>query len=65
MSVFRVSDIHCDGCVRSLAAAARELDAGATVQADLQTKLVTVKTNAPPDAVAEAFRDAGFTVEAA
>ncbi len=64
MAVFRVPDMHCDGCVRSLTGAAREVDAQATVQADLQTKLVTVTTTAADNAVAEAFRDAGFTVEA-
>ena len=63
MAVFRVPDIHCDGCVRSLTGAAHEVDAQATVQADLQTKLVTVKTTAPEADIAEAFRDAGFTVE--
>lgn len=64
MAVFRVPDMHCDGCVRSLTGAARDIDAQATVQADLQSKLVTVTTTAPAETVAEAFRDAGFTVEA-
>jgi len=64
MAVFRVSDIHCDGCVRSLTAAAKEIDAQAAVQVDLQTKLVTVTSSAPGPAIAAAFRDAGFTVEA-
>ncbi len=63
MAVFRIPDIHCDGCVRSLTGAARELDTDATVQADLVTKQVTVTTTAAAAAVAEAFRDAGFTVE--
>jgi copper chaperone len=65
MAVFRVPDIHCDGCVRSLTSAAIGVDAQAQVTADLQTKLVTVTTRAADDAVAEAFRDAGFTVEGA
>jgi copper chaperone len=65
MSVFLVPDIHCDGCVRSLIGAVRDLDDKATLQADLQTKRVDVRTTAPDDAVAEAFRGAGFTVEAA
>ncbi len=65
MSVFRVPEIHCDGCIRSLTGAAREVDAHATLKADLQTKLVTVTTVAADDTMAEAFRDAGFTVEAA
>jgi copper chaperone len=65
MSLFRVPDIHCDGCVRALTGAVQELDDKATVQADLQTKQVRVETTVPDEAVAEAIRDAGFTVEAA
>jgi copper chaperone len=65
MSQFRVSDIHCDGCVRALTGAVRDLDGEATLQADLATKLVRVETSANDEAVAEAFRDAGFTVEPA
>ncbi|MBS0643175.1 MAG: heavy-metal-associated domain-containing protein [Acetobacteraceae bacterium] len=64
MTVFRVPDMHCDGCIRSLNSAAKDVDPHATLQADLQTRLVTVTTTAPADAVAEAFREAGFTVEA-
>lgn len=64
MAVFRVPDMHCEGCVRSLTGAVRDVDAQATLRADLQTKLVTVTSTAPADAVAEALRDAGFTVEA-
>lgn len=65
MSDFRVPDMHCDGCVRSLTGAAHALDAKAVVKADLTTKLVHVETSATDAAVAEAFRDAGFDVEAA
>ena len=64
MSQFRVPEIHCDGCIRSLTGAVRELDPKASLQADLTTKLVRVETSVPDEAVAEAFRDAGFTVEA-
>jgi copper chaperone len=63
MSRFRVPEIHCDGCVRSLTSAVRALDGKATLQADLTSKLVQVETAAPDDAVAEAMRDAGFIVE--
>ena len=64
MPIFHIPAIHCDGCVRSLTNAVRALDINATVQADLQTKRVDVTTSAPDAAVAEAFRDAGFDVEA-
>ncbi len=63
MTQFRVPDIHCDACVRSLTGAVQELDSKATLHADLGTKLVRVETTSAADAVAEAMRDAGFTVE--
>lgn len=65
MSQFHIPDIHCDGCIRSLTGAVRDLDDKATLHADLTTKLVRVETTADDDAVAEAMRDAGFTVEPA
>ncbi|HEX3990626.1 MAG TPA: heavy-metal-associated domain-containing protein [Acetobacteraceae bacterium] len=65
MTQFRIPDIHCDGCIRSLTGAVRDLDEHATLQVDLTTKLVRVETTADNDAVAEAIRDAGFTVEPA
>ncbi|WP_158933049.1 cation transporter [Acidisphaera sp. S103] len=65
MSQFRIPDIHCDACIRSLTGAVRDLDAKATLQADLTTKLVRVETTAGDAAVADALRDAGFTVEPA
>jgi copper chaperone len=63
MSQFRVSDIHCDACIRSLTGAVQDLDSAATLHADLATKLVRIETTAGDAAVAEAMRDAGFTVE--
>lgn len=62
MSQFRVPDIHCDGCIRALTGAVRDLDAAAILSANLETKLVTVETTASDVAVADAIRDAGFTV---
>jgi copper chaperone len=65
MSRFRVPDIHCDGCIRALTSAVRDLDGNAVLHADLETKLVRVETTAADAAVAEAIRDAGFTVNRA
>jgi copper chaperone len=64
MSQFRVPDIHRDGCIRALTGAVRDLDDAAVLQADLASKLVRVTTTAADADVAEAMRDAGFTVEA-
>jgi copper chaperone len=63
MSLFRVPDIHCDGCIRALTGAVRDLDDKATLQADLGTKLVRVETSAGDEAVAAAIREAGFALE--
>jgi copper chaperone len=62
MSEFHVPEIHCEGCIRSLTGALKGLDAKATLRADLNTKRVRVETSAADEAVAEAFRDAGFEV---
>ncbi len=45
--------------------AVRDIDDKATLHADLETKQVRVETTASDEAVAEAIREAGFTVEAA
>jgi copper chaperone len=63
MFTFRIPDMHCDGCVRSLTKAAQTLDPSATLAADMDSRRVTVTTSAAGSAVAEAFQDAGFDVE--
>ena len=65
MVVFRVPEMHCEGCIRSLTGAVRDVDAAATVEADLDTKQVRVTSAAPAASLADAMRDAGFDVEAA
>ncbi len=65
MTTVRVTDIHCDACVRSMTSAVRELDQTASVYADLDTKLVRVTTTADDAAVTQALESAGFTVERA
>jgi copper chaperone len=65
MSVFRVPDIHCDACIRSMTSAVQRLDPTATLQADLGSRQVRVESTASGATVADALRDAGFTVEPA
>jgi len=60
---FHVSDMTCSGCVKAITGAVRDLDPAATVDANVETKLVVVASNATTDALAEAMRDAGFTVQ--
>jgi copper chaperone len=63
MPVFRVPDMTCSGCVRAVTNAVRDIDAAASVDADLETKQVRVTSSASADALAASVRDAGFTVE--
>ena len=63
MPNFHVSDMTCSGCVKAITGAVHDVDASATVEADLETKLVAVASSASADAQAEAMRDAGFTVQ--
>ncbi len=64
MPVFRVPDMTCSGCVRAVTNAVREIDAAASVDADLETKQVRVTSAAALEALVESVREAGFTVEA-
>jgi copper chaperone len=65
MPVFRVPDMHCDGCIRALTGAVQGVDGQATLGADLESKQVRIASSAAPEALAEAMRDAGFDVDAA
>lgn len=65
MLSYRIPDMHCDGCVRSLTKAVQAIDPAATLAADLDAHRVTVTTTAPGAAVAQAFEDAGYDVEPA
>jgi copper chaperone len=58
---FTITDMTCGGCVRSVTAAIRGVDADATVQADLDTHLVQVTTTAPRATLVAALEDAGYS----
>jgi len=64
MPVFRVPDMTCDGCVRALTGAVRDVDGDARLEADLVSKQVRVASAASAESLAVAMREAGFTVEA-
>jgi copper chaperone len=61
---FTVPDMDCEGCVSSITAAVKRIDAGASVAADLKTKLVVVGSAVDGQEIAAAIEDAGYTVEA-
>ncbi|MES2959248.1 MAG: heavy-metal-associated domain-containing protein [Pseudomonadota bacterium] len=54
----------CGHCVKTVTAAARRLDPGAQVQADLATHRVTVQTHAARDALIKALADEGYSATA-
>ncbi len=62
---FIVDDMTCGGCVASLTRAVRRVDPGATVEADLATRRLTVGTERPLAEIAEAIGKAGFESRAA
>ncbi len=62
---FTVPDMDCGGCVRSITEAIQRVDATAKVQADLDTKLVSIGGTADAAVYAGAIESAGFDVEEA
>ncbi len=56
-----VQDMHCGGCVRGVTAAIKALDAGATVEADLDARDIEVATTAARAEIDAALVKAGFT----
>ena len=59
-----VPDMDCQGCVSSITAAVKRIDADASVAADLETKQVVVGSVVDPHEVAAVIEKAGFTVRA-
>lgn len=64
MTVYHVPGMTCGGCARSVTNAVKSVDADATVNVDLKTKLVTVDTQAAATLIADAIKQAGYNVEA-
>jgi len=62
---FSIPDMTCGGCVKAVTGAVRGVDASAEIAADLDSKQVEIRSARPEAAIAEAIRDAGFTVEQA
>jgi copper chaperone len=65
MTRFTIPDMDCEGCVASITKAVHRIDASATVQADLKTKLVEIQSAEGDQALKSAIDDAGYTVQAA
>ncbi|NWF60336.1 MAG: heavy-metal-associated domain-containing protein [Fischerella sp.] len=58
----KVPNMACSACGEAIAKAIQAIDPTATVQADPQTKLVSIETQASQAAVQEAITTAGYSV---
>ncbi|MGK7891815.1 MAG: heavy-metal-associated domain-containing protein [Leptolyngbyaceae cyanobacterium] len=60
-----ISDMACGVCVDNITKAVQGVDASATLDADTQTKQVTITTTAAADLVKGAIATAGYTITSA
>ena len=55
-----IEDMSCGGCVANITDAIKQLDADATVTADLETRNIDVSTNASESQVRDVLAAAGY-----
>ncbi|NEO34749.1 MAG: heavy-metal-associated domain-containing protein [Symploca sp. SIO3C6] len=59
-----IPDMACGACVETITKAIQALDASATVEANTQTKQLTINTTAAGTVMKDAIATAGYTVSA-
>lgn len=59
-----VPGMSCGPCARAVTNAVRSVDLDAEVQIDLETKRVSIDSDAPLGAISAAIEQAGYKVEA-
>ncbi|AKG24053.1 heavy-metal-associated domain-containing protein [Calothrix sp. 336/3] len=57
----KVPDMACSACAEKITQAIKLVDVAAMVEADTQTKVVSVETNSSETTVREAIAQAGYT----
>ena len=55
--------MSCGPCARAVTEAVRSVDPGASVEIDLETKLVAIDSGSDVGAIAAAIEDAGYKVD--
>ncbi|MEM9213804.1 MAG: heavy-metal-associated domain-containing protein [Cyanobacteria bacterium P01_F01_bin.150] len=60
----KVTDMACSACVETITKAVQAIDADAAIDANTQTKQVTIKTKAADTVVRNAIAAAGYTIAA-
>lgn len=61
MITLEVPDMACGGCVDSVTKAVQKIDSRAVVEADIETKTVTIESDVAPQMLLKALEEAGFT----
>jgi len=63
MSVkLNISDMACSACVDTITKAVKNVDSSATVDADLQSKTVSIDTTQSEDDIKSVITEAGYTI---
>ncbi len=62
---FRIENMTCGGCARSVTRTIQKLDPAAEVRIDVEARQVAVRSTASPEALASALDAAGFPPVAA
>ncbi|ENX01208.1 MULTISPECIES: heavy-metal-associated domain-containing protein [Acinetobacter] len=57
---FRIENMTCGGCARSVTATIKDLDEHARVEIDVEKKLVEVETGVHQDEIVAALTEDGF-----
>ena len=61
MTEFIVNDMTCGHCASTITRAVKEVDSGATVDIDLDKKMVRIGSGKPAADLLEAIQEAGYT----
>lgn len=57
---FRIDNMTCGGCARSVTATIKDIDPNATVDIDVANKLVNVQSSANVQIIKDALAEDGF-----
>ena len=57
---FRIDNMTCGGCARSVTATIKELDQNAIVNIDVESKFVEVESNVSEQEIIDALQEDGF-----
>ena len=62
---FHIANMTCGGCARRITTAIKELDSNASLDIDLQNRIVEINTTVSQDKVIATLSERGFTADPA